>query len=82
VRSEGLGKLEKNPSHRDANSRPFGLHHSAFFYLVCEAFGTATTPGLFSQPRVKVKMIMEKLMECRLAGETEILLSITKSHMT
>jgi hypothetical protein len=38
-----------------------------------------------------VKMIMEKQLECRLAGETEILgenpapaplLSITKSHMT
>jgi hypothetical protein len=40
---------------------------------------------------VIVKMIVEKQMECRLAGETEILgenlpqrhfLSITKSHMT
>jgi hypothetical protein len=37
-----------------------------------------------------VKMIVEKQMECRLAGETEVLgktapaplLSITKSHMT
>jgi hypothetical protein len=34
---------------------------------------------------VIVKMIVEKQMECRLAGETEVLgelLSVTKSHMT
>jgi hypothetical protein len=44
-----------------------------------------------AQPRVIMKMIVEKQMECRLAGETEVLgrkpapaplLSITKSHMT
>jgi hypothetical protein len=29
VRPEGLGKLEKNPPHRDANSWPSGLQHSA-----------------------------------------------------
>jgi hypothetical protein len=39
--------------------------------LVCEAIGTAATPGLLCQPRVIVKMIVEKQMECRLAGETE-----------
>jgi hypothetical protein len=44
-----------------------------YYYLVCEAIGTATTPGLFCQPRVTVKMIVEKQMECRLAGETEVL---------
>jgi hypothetical protein len=43
------------------------------FYLVCEAIGTAATPGLLCQPRVIVKMIVRKQMECRLAGETEIL---------
>jgi hypothetical protein len=43
------------------------------FYLVCEATGTAGTPGLLSQPRVIVKMIVEKQMEFRLAGETEVL---------
>jgi hypothetical protein len=43
------------------------------FYLVCEAIGTAATPGLLCQPRVIVKMIVEQQMECRLAGETEIL---------
>jgi hypothetical protein len=37
-----------------------------FFYLVSEAIGTAAT-------RVIVKMIVEKQMECRLAGETEVL---------
>jgi hypothetical protein len=43
-----------------------------FFYLVCEAIGTATIPGLLCQPRVIVKMIVKKQMECRLAGETEV----------
>jgi hypothetical protein len=41
-----------------------------FLYLVCEAIGTAATPGLLCQPRVIVKMIVQKQMECRLAGET------------
>jgi hypothetical protein len=44
-----------------------------YYYLVCEAIGTATTPGLFCQPRVIVKMILRKQMECRLAGENEVL---------
>jgi hypothetical protein len=44
-----------------------------FFYLVCEAIGTAATPGLLSQPRVIVKMIVEKQIECTLAGKTEVL---------
>jgi hypothetical protein len=44
-----------------------------FFILVCEAIGTAVTPGLLCQPRVIVKMIVENQMECRLAGETEVL---------
>jgi hypothetical protein len=33
----------------------------------------AATPGLLCQPRVIVKMIVEKQMECRLAGETKVL---------
>jgi hypothetical protein len=45
----------------------------AFSYLVCEAIGTAATPGLLCQPRLMVKMIVEKQMECRLAGKTEVL---------
>jgi hypothetical protein len=44
-----------------------------FLILVCEAVGTAATPGLLCQPRVIVKMIVEKQMDCRLAGETEVL---------
>jgi hypothetical protein len=67
-----------------------------YYYLICEAIGTAATPGLLCEPRVIVKMIVEKQMECRLAEETEVLggnriswrkpvpaplLSITKSHM-
>jgi hypothetical protein len=47
--------------------------YSLFFYLVCEAIGTAATPGLLCELRVIVKMIVEKQMECRLAGETEVL---------
>jgi hypothetical protein len=63
-----------------------------YYYLVCGAIGTAATPGLLCQPLVRVKMIVEKQMKCRLAGETNRssrrkpapapLLSITKSHMT
>jgi hypothetical protein len=41
--------------------------------LVCEAIGTAATPGLLCQPRVLVKMTVEKQIECRLAGKTEVL---------
>jgi hypothetical protein len=44
-----------------------------FLILVCEAIGTAVTPGVLCQPRVIVKMIVEKQIECRLAGETEVL---------
>jgi hypothetical protein len=43
------------------------------FNLVSEAIGTAATPGLMCQPRVIVKMIVEKQMECRLTGESEVL---------
>jgi hypothetical protein len=49
------------------------IHLYDFFYLVCEAIGTAATSGLLCQPRVIVKMIVEKQMECRLEGETEVL---------
>jgi hypothetical protein len=44
-----------------------------FYYLICEAIGTAAIPGLLCQPRVIVKVIVEKQMECRLARETEVL---------
>jgi hypothetical protein len=44
-----------------------------YFLFVCEAIGTAATPGLLCQLRMIVKMIVEKQMECTLAGETEVL---------
>jgi hypothetical protein len=44
-----------------------------FFYLACEAIGTAATPGLLCQLELIVKMIVEKQMECRLAGKTKVL---------
>jgi hypothetical protein len=44
-----------------------------YYYLVCDAIGTAATPGLLCQPRVIVKMIVQKQMECRLAGKTAVL---------
>jgi hypothetical protein len=31
-----------------------------YYYLACEAIGTAATPGLLCQPRVIVKVIVEK----------------------
>jgi hypothetical protein len=67
------------------------FYYYYYYYLVFGAIGTAATPGLLCQPLVIVKMIVEKQMECRLAGETEVLgkkpappplSSITKSHMT
>jgi hypothetical protein len=51
----------------------FQSYRSFFLILDCEAIGTAATPGLLCQPRVVVKMIVDKQMECRLAGEAEIL---------
>jgi hypothetical protein len=44
-----------------------------FIYLVCVAIGIAATPGLLCQPRVIVKMIVEKQTACGLTGETEVL---------
>jgi hypothetical protein len=41
--------------------------------VFCEAIGTGAIPGLLCQALVIVKMIVEKQMECRLAGETEVL---------
>jgi hypothetical protein len=62
-----------------------------YYYLVCETIGTAVIPGLLCQPRVIVKMTVEKQMECRLERGNRSsrrkpapapLLPITKSHMT
>jgi hypothetical protein len=51
-----------------------------YHYFVCEAIGTAATPGLWLQPRVIVKIIVEKQMECRLAGEPDVLGEIRPQH--
>jgi hypothetical protein len=50
-------------------------YDSVFLLLFgfCEDIGTAATLVLLCQPRVIEKMIVEKQMECRLAGETEVL---------
>jgi hypothetical protein len=55
----------KNPSQTISNLRT----NNVTLYLLT----TAATPGLLCQPRVIMKIIMEKQMECRLAGETEVL---------
>jgi hypothetical protein len=61
--------FEPGPPRCEASDYYFYL----FIYLVFETIGTAATPGLMFQPRVIVKMIVEKQMECRLAGKTEVL---------
>jgi hypothetical protein len=48
---------------------PVIVYYYFFYCLVCEAIGTAATPGLLCQPREIMKMIVEKQMECRLAGK-------------
>jgi hypothetical protein len=72
----------------------FSVQVNIFIIIIiwfCEAIGTAATPDLLCQPRVIVKVIGEKQMECRLwRGNRSSrrkpapapLLSITKSHMT
>jgi hypothetical protein len=65
--------------HIEVSMESGGLHYEHvfyflfFYYLVCETNGTAATPGLLCQPRVIMKMIVEKQMECILVGETEVL---------
>jgi hypothetical protein len=51
----------------------FDVFKFSFFYLDYETMGTAATPGLLCQPRVIMKMIVESMLECTLAGETEVL---------
>jgi hypothetical protein len=51
----------------------FQYHYFFLFYLDYETIGTAATPGLLCQPQVIMKMIVESMMKCRLAGETEVL---------
>jgi hypothetical protein len=49
------------------------MNITIFFYLDYETTGTAATPGLLCQPRVIMKMIVESMMECKLAREPEVL---------
>jgi hypothetical protein len=55
------------------NSTEFTVPVIFFLILDCEAIGTVATPGLLCQPQVIMKMIVEKQMECTLAGETKVL---------
>jgi hypothetical protein len=57
------------------------LFYYYYYYLFCEAIGTAATPGLLCQPRAIVKMMVENQMECRVAGENEVLReNLPQSH--
>jgi hypothetical protein len=49
------------------------LYLYIYIFFDYETIGTAATPGLLCQPRMIMKMIVESMMECRLAGETEVL---------
>jgi hypothetical protein len=69
VRPEGLGQFKKSI-----------YIFFYYYYLVCEAIGTMATPGLLCQPRVIVKMIVEKQKECSLAGETKVLRENLPQH--
>jgi hypothetical protein len=57
----------------NALSFDISCKEGCFFFSFVRLLGTVATPGLLCQPRVIVKMIVEKQMECRLAGESEVL---------
>jgi hypothetical protein len=64
--------IESGPPRWEAGN--YYYYYSYYYnYLVCKVIGSAPTPGLLCQPRMIVKMIVEKQMECRLAWETEVL---------
>jgi hypothetical protein len=65
--------LKKGRNVQHYHLRQYTCVDTVVFRVFCEAIGTAATPGLLCQPRVIVKMIVDKQMECRLAGETEVL---------
>jgi hypothetical protein len=52
-----IGGIMIGSGNRSTRRKP--VPNAAFFYLVCEAIGTAATPGVLSQPRVIVKMSVE-----------------------
>jgi hypothetical protein len=58
--SERIRSLKKKLQ----NKTIYNIYCIEFFLILdCEAIGTAATPGLLCQPRVIVKMIVEKQME-------------------
>jgi hypothetical protein len=63
-----ITKIPHDETRVGTRAAAVGRRRLLFFYLFCEAIGTAATPGLLCQPRVIVKIIVEKQMECRLAG--------------
>jgi hypothetical protein len=94
----GLNILQKENNHKYSSKFKYAdmsyMHlcskYLFFLILVCEAIGTATTPGLLCQRRVIVKMIVEKHgmyigrgnRSSRRKRAPAQLSSITKSHMT
>jgi hypothetical protein len=75
-----IGKYVRRGTEDDSSRRykcptspKINSYTAPLFYLVCEAIGTAATPGLLCQPRVIVTMIVEKQMEYRLVVKTEVL---------
>jgi hypothetical protein len=70
---EKKGSITESAAYNDYVDTSIEVFYYYYYYLVCEAIGTAATPGLLCQPRMIVKIIVEKQMECRLAGETEVL---------
>jgi hypothetical protein len=54
-------------------STKYATTYIFFFNLCGGTSGSAATTGLLCQLRVIMKMIVEKQMKCRLAGETEVL---------
>jgi hypothetical protein len=63
---DGLSKLHSPFFYSKSQLLKNGCLQYYYYYLVCEAIGTAATPGLLCQHRVIVKMIVEKQTECRL----------------
>jgi hypothetical protein len=62
-------------AHQLRQSVKISIIYLFFIYLNYETIGTAATSGLLCQSRVIMKMIVESMMECRLAGETEVKIS-------
>jgi hypothetical protein len=73
VLGENLPQRHFCPSQNPTRPDPSLFIYFFFIIWFVRLLGTAATPGLLCQPRVIVKMVVEKQMECRPAGETEVL---------